>query len=259
MACIKITRMSKTKKQERTAKYVLEGRRIGIGVSAPDINTSGIDISKIDGGIYFGLADVKFVGAPAARWIIANRPYASYDDFIEKLEAAQGKWEETDKKSKSARQQIKRNQIENLRNVGAFAILDGKMPEDVATHEQLLLGVVLSDNVDEILEEYSDEFEDLDTYETAMAPGDVYSVAGVITSIRETITRYGNDMAWVTIEWPDPDGGYQEFVFSVFEEKLNAYKFLLKVRTIGIFTVKTNEKGSTLEHAKKYEAARASV
>jgi DNA polymerase-3 subunit alpha len=257
MACIKIARRSKTKKQERTVKYVLEGRRNGISVNAPDINKSKVDIANIDGHIYFGLADVKFIGADAAKWIIKHRPedgYESKEHLLQIIEAEQKLWE-VNKKGKSPGQQLNSRHIENLQNVGAFDTLGEEIQEERARHEEELLGVILSDDAAIVVGENEEEFEGLDSYSTALEPGQVYSVPGVITKIKKIITKAGKDMAFVTIEWPAEDGGYDEFEFSVFEEQLNGYNFLLKNRTLGIFTVKTNDRGSTLTHAKKFERA----
>jgi DNA polymerase-3 subunit alpha len=257
MACIKVARRSKTKKQEKTAKYVLEGRRSGIGVNAPDINKSMVDIANIDGDIYFGLANVKFVGVDAAKWIIDHRPeggYTSKEHLLQIVEAEQKRWEVT-KKGKSPGQQLNTRHIDNLQKVGAFATMEEEIPEDRANHEQELLGVILSDDSAIVVAENEEEFEGLDSYIEALEPGGTYSVPGVITRIKQIVTKAGKDMAFVTIEWPAEDGGYDEFEFSVFEEQLKGYKFLLKNRTLGIFTVKTNDRGSTLTNAAKFERA----
>lgn len=72
--------------------FVEEARRMGYKVLAPDINLSGRGFSLGDTGldIRFGLDSIKGVGPAAVETIIANQPYASWEDFRERSGANSG-------------------------------------------------------------------------------------------------------------------------------------------------------------------------
>lgn len=74
----------------RVSQYVLECRKRGIEVLAPDINESYSGFSVSKGKIRFGLTAVKHVGENVVRGIIEERkkngPYKSFIDFCERME-----------------------------------------------------------------------------------------------------------------------------------------------------------------------------
>lgn len=69
--------------------YVNEARRMGIRLMSPDVNVSGalwtLDTKK--GGIRKGLTSIKGIGVNAANEIVANAPYASVEEIIERCPA----------------------------------------------------------------------------------------------------------------------------------------------------------------------------
>lgn len=77
---------------DRLAQVIGECRRMGIPVLPPDINASGLKFRPEagGGGIRFGLASVKNVGAGAMEAAIAEReakgPYRSLQDFCSRLD-----------------------------------------------------------------------------------------------------------------------------------------------------------------------------
>ena len=70
-------------KDART-EYLIEAKRLGLRIMLPHVNESDIYFSLQDGGIRFGLAEVKFISDNIANKIIANRPFNDYADLINK-------------------------------------------------------------------------------------------------------------------------------------------------------------------------------
>lgn len=72
---------------KKISMYFAECKKLGIKVSTPDINNSDIGYSCKGNTVYMGLSNVKGVGDKKAQHIIANRPYADYDDVKAKVSA----------------------------------------------------------------------------------------------------------------------------------------------------------------------------
>lgn len=70
-------------KDART-EYLIEAKRLGLRIMLPHVNESDIYFSLQDGGIRFGLAEVKFISDNIANKIIATRPFSDYSDLISK-------------------------------------------------------------------------------------------------------------------------------------------------------------------------------
>lgn len=250
MSCI-----HKAKDRDERGQFVMEARRMGIEVHHPDINRSEISMASIDGEIYFGLSDVKNVGQ-AAKWVIKNRPYADFDDFMQKHEAQQDAWEaQEERKGKSARQQITSRAIDCLWKAGAFGERDDATASEIADDEEELLGVALTTDIPDVLAEYGDKFEGLDEYgvlEDMLYLDEVVRIPGQIYEVRKIKTKKGKtpgaEMAFVKIEWFN---GYGEF--TVFPERWNACKdWLLSPRAVGIFTLEVNRRGPIFVNGKRF-------
>ncbi|MCY8890530.1 DNA polymerase III subunit alpha [Bacillus spizizenii] len=72
-------------KEEKVEKYIQVSENMGISVRVPDINLSGVDFTPMDNAILFGLGSVKGVGETSLPDIIANRPYVSIANAIERI------------------------------------------------------------------------------------------------------------------------------------------------------------------------------
>lgn len=78
---------------ERLAEVIGECRRMEIPIRAPDINASDLKFApeETGGGIRFGLASIKNVGAGAMETAVAERerngPFASLEDFCARLDS----------------------------------------------------------------------------------------------------------------------------------------------------------------------------
>lgn len=74
---------------EKMAFYLQEARDMGLTILPPDINTSQIEFSVIEGALLFGLQGIKNVGHAALENIIAERtkkPYLDLLDFCKRID-----------------------------------------------------------------------------------------------------------------------------------------------------------------------------
>ena len=76
---------------DKASGYIRVCRQMGIALRPPDINASGVRFTTEEGGIRFALAGVKNVGRGVLEELVAERsaegPYASYGDFLRRVEA----------------------------------------------------------------------------------------------------------------------------------------------------------------------------
>lgn len=63
--------------------YLMEAKRLGIKILLPHVNASEIGFSIENGGIRFGLSNVKYISGKIGSKIIANRPFTSYAHLLE--------------------------------------------------------------------------------------------------------------------------------------------------------------------------------
>ncbi|MCM3630029.1 DNA polymerase III subunit alpha [Paenibacillus glycanilyticus] len=74
---------SVTGNQRKTAEYVDECRRMGIGVLPPDVNESGVTFTPVEGAVRFGLAAVKNVGTQAIEALEKERRERPFDSLLD--------------------------------------------------------------------------------------------------------------------------------------------------------------------------------
>lgn len=111
--------------QPKTAEYIAECHRHGIEVLPPDINESGLTFCAAGKNIRFGLLALKNVGKQFAEAIIAERsrrPYASLEDFVERLSDTE----------------LNKRQIEALIKAGTFDTLGVYRSRLLAGYEALI-------------------------------------------------------------------------------------------------------------------------
>lgn len=92
-------------KKENISAYLKEAKRMGLEIVEPDVNLSDEGFSIDGASIRFGLKNIKGCGPNAIKEIQDNRPYESYDHFVNTVK-------------KSA---VRKNVLENLEKVNAFA------------------------------------------------------------------------------------------------------------------------------------------
>lgn len=216
---------------------------MGVKVLRPELNVSKAEASVEADGIRYGYADVKGIGITAAKWIEKNQPF---NDFDHLLEVSQQDDKKITLKNGLRKVAVHKGQIESLRKLTELE--DNELIEV----EEELLGVALSDNSDEILDQYRDmidaqcvDFETILNRDQLPPDRTHFKVAGIVTNVRETKTKKGAPMAWVTIQ----NGGLT-LDMTVWQEGLERFRFALNKRTAAIFTIVANERGCNLRDVK---------
>jgi DNA polymerase III alpha subunit len=117
--------------------------------------------------------------------------------------------------------------------------------------EKELLGVILTDNSQQILSNHFEEIDDIcDVYEEALngvETGDRFTLPGTVVNIRQVKAKSsGQSMGIITIEY---EGDTLEFATS--PQSWRSHKFLWKERACGIFEVKKSDRGYNFESGSK--------
>ena len=261
VACIRVANIQQKSKEE-AGKYVSEARRMGIKVLPPDIDYSQPDIDFVDGHIYFGFSNIKGIGKAAAEFICKLRntyEINSVEDLSDAIGVEMGEFEteravakaEGKKFSKkSPKQALPANRLTPMLEVGVFARKEGSEQslKDIQVSEKELLGVIVTDDCEDILAEHFEEVEACDSYKVLdQEEGVTVQIPGIVNSVVSRRTRKDNKaMGIVSIEF---EGDQAEFV--VFPREWKGYKFLWNERTPAIFTLTKTDRGVRFEGATK--------
>lgn len=215
----------------------------GLKIAPPNVNKSKQNYELQDGVIYMPLSTVKGVGPAAVDEIIANGPYDSFDDYVQKTSGRGGR---------------KKNVMESLISVGAFDGVDERdrfqlmvdwkksRNEDYPTRntwksprirgkiEQNLLGISLSydplfDNKEWIEKQGVASLGELQKTDV----GDFVCIPGQVTSIRKHQAKNG-EMAWLTVKLLSHD----EVTLTMFATAWSKYKDLISTNVIAAFNCK---------------------
>lgn len=228
--------------------YVAEAQKMGIKVLPPSINGSGVQIDKDGDGIRYGFSNIKGFGAGPARWIVAHAPFYGIEDFLTKVQE-----NKIDLPNGRKRVAVDVGKLEKLILLGAFGTeveYDHKIKKDTCKHmealqgndllelEEELLGVALSDESGTILEDHRAEIENTCVDFDMIDEAGEYTVAGIITEIRESKTKRGDKMAYVRIK-----NGPQELETAVWSNVLKRLDFIFRRRQAGIFHLKRDNQG----------------
>lgn len=76
--------LSHTSDTTKISQYLTDCIDIGLKISPPDINNSELGFKVFNGSILYGIGSLNQVGIPTVAQIVKNRPYSSFEDFIEK-------------------------------------------------------------------------------------------------------------------------------------------------------------------------------
>ena len=255
MACIRTN-------PDEAGGYVGEGRRMGVKVLTPDIIHSQTDVAVVENDIYFGFSNVKGIGRQSAQFLCDLRDkydLSTPESLSDAIEREQDGWESARDeaklegksfKSKSPRQQFRQNLIPLLEKAGAWENYEDRDITLIERQklEKELLGVILTDNCDEIFTKNIDDLDNCDSYANLeLSEGDKVRVPGAVSSVVNKKTKKdGTAMGIVTIEY---HGDSAEFV--VFPREWQTYKFLWKERTPAIFTLSKSDRGIRFEDAIK--------
>lgn len=193
------------KKANQQKQVIREAMVYGVEILPPDINDSKMGFTVTDEGIRFGLLAVRQVGDVAANEILGKQPFASLDDFEERITKRK-----CNKTIKTA-----------LRMSGAFDCFNGRdeFPEATwSTYEQDYLGIALTGaaSTPELLKLIESNCHSEVEIE-AMEPGSAVIVGGEIDSIKVIDTRRGQ-MAFVAVAF-----GANSWDVTVFNAELVAY------------------------------------
>lgn len=218
----------------------------GLKIAPPNVNKSKQNYELQDGVIYMPLSTVKGVGPAAVEEIIANGPYDSFDDYVQKTSGRGGR---------------KKNVMESLISVGAFDGVDERdrfqlmvdwkksRNEDYPTRntwksprirgkiEQNLLGISLSydplfDNKEWIEKQGVASLGELQKTDV----GDFVCIPGQVTSIRKHQAKNG-EMAWLTVKLLSHD----EVTLTMFATAWSKYKDLISTNVIAAFNCKRTD------------------
>lgn len=218
----------------------------GLKIAPPNVNKSKQNYELQDGVIYMPLSTVKGVGPAAVDEIIANGPYDSFDDYVQKTSGRGGR---------------KKNVMESLISVGAFDGVDERdrfqlmvdwkksRNEDYPTRntwksprirgkiEQNLLGISLSydplfDNKEWIEKQGVASLGELQKADV----GDFVCIPGQVTSIRKHQAKNG-EMAWLTVRLLSHD----EVTLTMFATAWSKYKDLISTNVIAAFNCKRTD------------------
>jgi DNA polymerase-3 subunit alpha len=250
---------------EKTAMLISEARRKGIAVRPPDIMMSQPDIEVgPDKQIYFGFTNIKGIAAKTAKQIIALRDEVgdiirTPEGYADTMDDLQLSWETEKKESKkegmdfnmkSPRSRLNTGKDALLYQVGCFSQYEDSVLTDAQRQmaERELLGVVLTDTSGPIYARHADLLDTCDDWQEFVEDPEVdrSRLPATITGIRKTkVRKTGEEMAILTLEY----GGWST-EFAVFSQKWKAYKALLSEYQTGIFDVRKNDRGMSVEKVK---------
>lgn len=112
---------NKSTKYGRIATVVAGIQSEGVEVVNPDINKAEYEFEIVDDKLMFNLKGLSYVGDWAVEQIIRNRPYKSFDDFIEKNVT----------KVKEGDKPFEKRIMVALIGAGCFDIIEGKTRKDI--------------------------------------------------------------------------------------------------------------------------------
>lgn len=261
IGCIRVATIQKKSKEE-CSKYVGEARRMGIKVLPPNIDVSMADIDMIEDHIYYGFSNIKNVGKGSGEFICYLRQkyeLNSPEDLVDAIELEQTLWEEEKKavlaegkkfSKKSPRQTLRSNQVSPLLQVGCFAHKEQSelSLRELQAVEKELLGIIITDDCEEILEANWEAVEECDSYIALEGDEGVsVHVPGIVSRVDPKRTKRDNKpMGIVTIEY---EGDQAEFV--VFPREWKSYRFLWHERIPALFSLTKTDRGIRFENAVK--------
>ncbi len=234
---------------DKLSRYIAHASQLGIEVLAPDINESARDFTVVEGGIRFGFAGVKNVGEGAIESILQQRekdgPFESLFDFASRIDGKKANRRVVESLVKcGAFDALHANRAsvwssldvmleagaaaQRDREIGQGSLFGGAGGEDIPApplaeaaewtdrqrleYEKEVLGFYVTGHqlmaVSGLLERFTDTTA---TTTDGKEERDV-RIGGLVTAFRETRTRRGQLMAFVTLE--DLEGTFDLVVFS---------------------------------------------
>jgi DNA polymerase-3 subunit alpha len=236
---------------DRIVKYIDECRTLGLQVHAPDVNTSAVQFSVAGETIRFGLAAIKNVGEAAMQSILKTRaadgPFRSLEDFCSRVDLRlvnrrvveslikAGAFDSLQLPRAHLMSQLDaalerggRQQRDRAEGQGSFfdllpgaaapsapdpaALLPEWEDDQRLAFEKEVLGFYVSGHP---LARFQAHVEGLGITPSSdiasKSAGALVRVFGHVTELKETTTKRGNQMAFLTLE--DMDGAVEVTVF----------------------------------------------
>jgi len=242
---------------DRLSRYIAHVRELEIEILPPDVNDSERDFGVVDGAIRFGFAGIKNVGAGAIEAILEARQkegaYGSFFDFVSRIDARKvnrrvvealvkcgafdSLHEERASVWASVDSGLERAAAEQRdRAVGQESLFGGIEDPAVSSglelvgaapwsdrerlaHEKELLGFYVSGHPLGEVAPLLRRFTDCTAGTCDDKVGREIRVGGLLTAMREVITKRGKRMGFATLE--DIEGSFELVVFpDVYESHL---------------------------------------
>jgi DNA polymerase-3 subunit alpha len=195
-----------------------ESEVFGVKISPPDINTSGRRFTLDGDKLRYGLRAIKDVGDAAVQAIIENRPYKSYDDFMERT-------------AKKGEVKVNKPAREGLIESGAmdcWGMRDELSGTDIARMEKQRLGVTITmtgeaKQHENLIAEniYTPaEIDDLEDGQEVIIGGEVIDVTDTI--VKKEGKNKGREMGWVTLAF-----GTSQWRVTFFPDTWDFYRDLI--------------------------------
>ncbi len=238
---------SEKSNRDKIIKHISGCREMGIDILPPDINESFSDFSVSGDRVRFGLAAVKNVGIGAIESIISAREtggkFTSFIDFLSRVDLRRINKRVVESLIKcgafDSLGNTRRELIDNYEGAIEFALRNStisdqdslfgmeEMPrnnyqitpaaewssQELLSYEKEMLGFYITSHP---LSRFMDKLKAVtDTDSESILgrkDGDTVSMAGVVSGIRETLTKKKETMAYITLE--DMKGSVSTIVFS---------------------------------------------
>ncbi len=243
---------------DEVVKYIIESKQKGIEILPPDINKSELDFTVEDGKIRFSLAAIKNVGTAAVPYILKERskgPFKSFTDFCERIDSQKvnkrvieglikaGAFDSLGYKRAGLMfalgEVLEKSQVKHKRNGAMQASLFslGKAQEEQKEelpeveewsediklrYEKEALGFYLSGHPLKGYEKTLEELSNTDTENIKeLVDRTPVMLGGIIAGLKETNSRKGERMAFITLE--DLKGKIEVIVFSNLYQEVREY------------------------------------
>ena len=162
--------LSNETNKEKITAYILEAKRMGLDIMAPDINSSDdyftIDDSEVAGGkgIRFGLSNIASCGAKAIEEIKIKRPFTSYEEFI----------------GKCRKGAVNKTVVDNLDKVGAFQSINHVSEYDHVKYYLPILGLPVQQTFNDDFSDFVENCADFDVRDP-----ELHIVRGVVRAAKK--------------------------------------------------------------------------
>jgi DNA polymerase-3 subunit alpha len=226
---------------ERVPVYMRHARQRGYEVLPPDINESQANFSMAPNAVRCGLVNIAKIADATAQLILPYQPFESFEDYLERTKANRGVTmnlirigafdrfgedrstlyrryiEFLATKSKVKKDRIK---FQEMLDAGLPDLTD---PDVIYETEMELVGSFITQDpmgkyvnmIEKVCVQLPQELDDL-------AVGELATVGGQITRRKDIVTKKGDPMCFLTIEW-----NFYEFEVVVFPKAFATNKVFL--------------------------------